>query len=381
MKARTILPGETLGVFGGGQLGRMFALAARRMGYRVHVFTPEHDSPAGQVADAVTNAPYDDDAAVARFAQAVRAATFEFENVPASVGTVSAAHTLVRPRGSVLEIAQDRRNEKRFLASRGFPVPRFAVVEREEDIDVALSLTGLPAVLKTATMGYDGKGQRVLRKPHEAHAAWIALGRKPCLLEAFVDFAFEVSVVAARDPKGNVRTFPVFENQHTGGILDVTVAPARTGDHTAAEAVDLAGSLLEELNVVGVLCVELFVTAGGRLLVNEIAPRPHNSGHLTLEATLTSQFEQQVRAVAGLPLGDTALLSPAAMANLLGDVWKGAEPRWERALKDPGVKLHLYGKGEARPGRKMGHLTALAPTPAEAERVVRAARGALRKAS
>jgi 5-(carboxyamino)imidazole ribonucleotide synthase len=235
VKARTILPGETLGVFGGGQLGRMFALAARRMGYRVHVFTPEHDSPAGQVADAVTNASYDDDTAVARFAQSVRAATFEFENVPASVGTAAAA--VVRP-AAAFKIAQDRRNEALPRLAR-VPVPRLPWCEKTS---TSRSRYGLPAVLKTATMGYDGKGQRVLRKPHEAHAAWIALGRKPCLLEAFVDFAFEVSVVSARDPKGSFRAFPVFENQHTGGILDVTVAPARTGDHIAAEAVDLRGT-------------------------------------------------------------------------------------------------------------------------------------------
>ena len=377
MSSAPILPGATVGVLGSGQLGRMFAIAARRMGYRVHTLSPEYDTPTGQVADREVRAAYDDLDAVREFARGVSVVTFEFENVPAATAEAAAGHAAVRPAGSVLHTTQNRLREKGFLAGSGFPVPRFAPVRSGGELRRALEEIGCPAVLKTADWGYDGKGQVKIGGMEEAGSAWGSLRTEQAILEAFVDFEREVSVVAARGLGGSFAHFGVLANEHRNHILDVTVAPAPVPAKIEREAVEIARGILEGLGVVGVLCVEMFLTRDGRLLVNELAPRPHNSGHLTFDACVTSQFEQQLRAICGLPLGSTELLRPAAMANLLGDLWNGGEPDWAAACRFPEVKLHLYGKAAARPGRKMGHLTALASTPEEARERVIAARAAL----
>jgi 5-(carboxyamino)imidazole ribonucleotide synthase len=372
-----IAPGSVVGVLGSGQLGRMFAIAARRMGYRVHTLSPDYDTPTGQVADREVQAAYDDLDAVREFARGVAVVTFEFENVAAGATEAAAEHAPVRPAGAVLHTTQNRLREKAFLAGAGFPVTPFAPVRSLEDLKAGLAALGAPAVLKTAGWGYDGKGQVKIASLEDAQAAWASLGGQEAILEAFVDFDREVSVVAARGLDGSFAHFGVIENRHSRHILDVSIAPAAVAPRVAMDAVEIAQGILEVLSVVGVLCVEMFLTRDGRLLVNELAPRPHNSGHLTFDACVTSQFEQQLRAITGLALGSTELLRPAAMANLLGDLWQNGEPDWAAACRHPDVKLHLYGKAEPRRGRKMGHLTALARTPEEAlERVV-AARAAL----
>jgi 5-(carboxyamino)imidazole ribonucleotide synthase len=372
-----ILPGATLGVLGSGQLGRMFAVAARRMGYRVHTLSPDSDTPTGQVADREYERAYDDLDAVREFARGVAVVTFEFENVPAESVEAAAALAPVRPSGSVLYTTQNRLREKNFLARNGFPIAPFRHAASREELRAALAEIGRPAVLKTAGFGYDGKGQTRITTDGDEGLAVEALKGQEGVVEAFVDFEREVSVVAARTVSGEFAHYGVIENAHSRHILDVSVAPARVREETAREAVEIARSVLEALDVVGVMCVEFFLTRGGELLVNELAPRPHNSGHLTFDASVTSQFEQQLRAVCCLPLGSTELMRPAAMANLLGDLWRDGEPMWREALKFPDVKLHLYGKTEARAGRKMGHLTALASTPEEAARKAVAARAAL----
>ena len=378
--AREVLsPGSVIGILGGGQLGRMLALAARSLGYRVHVFTPEPGSPAGQVADLECVAPYDDLARVRGFARGTHVVTFEFENVPSATSAAAAEVVPVRPDGRVLHVTQHRLREKTFLREHGFPVTPFRPVDTLADLRRAVGELGLPAVLKTAAFGYDGKGQQVLGSDPDLVPAIDALRGAPAVLEAMVDFTLELSVVGARSVSGEFRAFPVFQNAHARHILDVTVVPADIPAPLDAEARDLARRILEALGVVGLLTVELFLTRDGRLLVNELAPRTHNSGHVTMDASVTSQFEQQVRAICGLPMGDTRLRSPAAMANLLGDVWVAADgnPRWEAALALPDVHLHLYGKTEARPGRKMGHINALAPTAHEAVQLALRARKAL----
>jgi 5-(carboxyamino)imidazole ribonucleotide synthase len=373
----SILPGSIIGVLGSGQLGRMFAIAARRMGYRVHTLSPDYDTPTGQVADLEVQATYDDLDKVREFARGVDVVTFEFENVSAAATAAAAEHAPVRPTGGVLHTTQHRLREKGFLSGSGFPVTPFAAVRSLEDLAAALAALGTPAVLKTAGWGYDGKGQVKIGSPGEAAVAWEAVGGQECVLEAFVDFDREVSVVAARGLDGSFAHFGVIENRHSRHILDVSIAPASVPPSVEKDAVEIARGILEGLEVVGVLCVEMFLARDGRLLVNELAPRPHNSGHLTFDACVTSQFEQQLRAICGLPLGSPELLRPAAMANLLGDLWAGGEPAWEAACRFPDVKLHLYGKAAARPGRKMGHLTALAATVEEARERVVAARAAL----
>jgi 5-(carboxyamino)imidazole ribonucleotide synthase len=375
--SRPILPGAVVGVLGSGQLGRMLALAAGRLGYRVHTYSPDRDTPTGHVADTEIVGSYDDTDALRRFADGVDDVTFEFENVPSASAAAIAERTLVRPAGSVLHTTQHRGREKSFLSRAGLPVVPYALVDSAEDLTAAVARLGLPAVLKTASFGYDGKGQARIDRAEDAVAAWDRLGRQPAVLEAFVDFERELSVVAARGVDGRIAHYGVIENAHARHILDVSVAPARVPPQVGRDALAIARATLEALDVVGVLCVELFLTRDGRVLVNELAPRTHNSGHLTIDACATSQFEQQLRAVCGLPLGATDLLRPAAMANLLGDLWQDGEPRWTEALARPGVRLHLYGKRDAKPGRKMGHLTALADTPDAAADLVRDARAAL----
>lgn len=369
-----ILPGATIGVLGSGQLGRMFAIAARELGYRIHIFSPEDDSPAGQIGDKEYSFPYDDLDRIREFAREVRVVTFEFENVPAASTAAAAEFAPVRPDGSVLHTTQNRLREKTFLSKSGFPVTPFRAVNSLADLERAAEDLGLPAVLKTAAFGYDGKGQNKIAYAAQLRDAFAGLHGAEGIYEAFVGFEKELSVVAARTVSGDFAAFHVFENTHAKHILDVTFAPAAIDPRLAHEAVDLARGILEKLEVVGLLTVEMFLTRDGRLLVNELAPRTHNSGHLTIDACVTSQFEQQVRAVCGLPLGSTELRQPAAMANLLGHLWEKGEPNWVAALEDPAVKLHLYGKRQARAGRKMGHLTATAPSVEQAVRCVTAAR-------
>jgi 5-(carboxyamino)imidazole ribonucleotide synthase len=372
--SHVIAPGGTIGVLGGGQLGRMFAIAARRLGYRVHTLAPEDDTPTGQIADVEINAPYDDLDAVRAFASGVDVVTFEFENVPAAATAAAEEFAIVRPSGHALFVAQHRIREKSFLADRGLPVTPFATVRSEDDLRAAVAQVGCPAVLKTASFGYDGKGQVPVARAADAMTAWEVLGRQEAILESFIDLEREISVVAARGVDGTRAHFAPIENAHRHHILDVSVAPANVPPEVARDAAAVAQSILEALDYVGVLCVEFFLARDGRLLINELAPRPHNSGHLTFDACRTSQFEQQLRAICGLPLGSPELLQPAAMANLLGDLWNGGELNWPAALAIGEVKLHLYGKATPRPGRKMGHLTAMASSAEQAKALVLRAR-------
>lgn len=362
-----ILPGATIGVLGSGQLGRMLAMAAARLGYRIHVFSPDRDSPTGQVAHAETIADYLDLDAVKRFAEAVDVVTFEFENVPADTARVAAEHAPVRPDGLILQTTQNRAREKAFIDKHGLPVTPHRLVKSQAEFKAALTDLGTPAVLKTASWGYDGKGQIRIDPADKAADTWSQLDTDEAVLEAFIDFQCEVSVVAARDVQGNFQAFPVSLNDHANHILDISVAPAPLDDEAIhIQADEITRAVFDAFDAVGVMCVEYFVTAGGELMINEIAPRTHNSGHLTIEGNCTSQFEQQARAVCGLPLGSTEIIRPTAMANLLGDLWEGGEPDWAALLADPHAKLHLYGKSEARPGRKMGHITASGDTPQQA---------------
>lgn len=373
---KPLLPGVTIGVMGGGQLGRMFAIAARRMGYRVHIFSPEKNGPAAQFSDRATVANYEDEAAVTDFARAIDLLTFEFENIPARTIKWATREQLVRPRGEVLLIAQNRLREKEFLSLGGFPVAPFRRVNSAADLTSALEAVGRPAILKGAAFGYDGKGQQRIDPATNLDAIWAAREDAECVLERVIDFEKEISVVVARGPDGETAVFPVCENIHREHILDVTLAPARVADRVAEAARALACEVARSLDLVGLLAVEMFLQSDGELIINELAPRPHNSGHWTIEGCVTSQFEQHVRAVCGLPLGKTDSLRPAAMVNLLGDVWSQGEPDWAAALAVPNVHLHLYGKREPRVRRKMGHLTALAGTVEAAAASARRARAA-----
>ena len=385
--ASPILPGSTLGILGGGQLGAMFAVAAKRMGYRVEAISDVADCPAARVCDRVHVGGYADAAFLARAAATLDVVTFEFENVPAAAGRALAAVVPVRPHPDVLFTTQDRAREKAFLVTHGFACAAHRIVRSRDDLQAAVRDLGLPAVLKTAAFGYDGKGQAKLATAADVDPAWAALGAGPdgpreLVLESWIDFDCELSVVAARGLDGAVAAFAPARNAHAHHILDVSSVPAGLPDDVVATATGTTERILTALGVVGVACVEFFVTKDGRVLVNEIAPRTHNSGHLTIEACETSQFEQQVRAVCGLPLGSTRPVAPAAMANLLGDCWfsdgtgVGREPDWAAALAVPGVRLHLYGKTEPRPGRKMGHLTAIAASAEAARSLVTTARRA-----
>ncbi|MFQ3671531.1 MAG: 5-(carboxyamino)imidazole ribonucleotide synthase [Verrucomicrobiia bacterium] len=361
-------PGRTVGVMGGGQLGRMFAIAARRMGYFVHTLEPIADCPAGQVSDVEINAAYDDPAGLERLVAGVDVVTFEFENIPHGALAKLAERAVVRPGPHVLLTCQNRQREKEFLRQHGFPTARFAVVRSAKELEAALGVIGLPAVLKTADFGYDGKGQMKLSPGTalEPEALWERFGSPVGVLEGWLDFSAEISVVCARTVGGETAVFPVSENIHANHILDISIVPARLGPEVQAEARDMARAIAEALEVVGLLAVEMFLCRDGSLVVNELAPRPHNSGHYTFDACVTSQFEQQLRAVCDLPLGETRLLSPVVMVNLLGDLWAEGEPDWRAVLEEPSAKLHLYGKSSAKPGRKMGHFCVLDADPAQA---------------
>jgi 5-(carboxyamino)imidazole ribonucleotide synthase len=352
----------------------MFAIAARRMGYRVHTFSPDEDTPTGQLADLEVAASYDDEAAVREFARGIDVLTFEFENIPVQCAEWAADHCVVRPSGRVLHICQHRLREKEFLASAGIPLPPFRKITTAEELIAAVAEIGAPAVLKSAAFGYDGKGQRKILPGDDLAVVWAPFEGAPAVLEGFISFEKEISVIVARSADGSVATYPVCENLHSNHILDVTVVPAGISDDVADRARKLAVQIAEALDLVGLMAVEMFLLPDGGILVNELAPRPHNSGHFSFDASVTSQFEQQLRAVCGLPLGSTESLRPSAMANLLGDVWVNGEPDWAAALAMPEVKLHLYGKAEARAGRKMGHLVAFGSNTAEATERVREAR-------
>lgn len=354
-----ILPGSTLGMLGGGQLGRMFTIAARTMGYDVVVLDPDKESPAGKLATKHICANYSDQAALDKMAKSCNAVTTEFENVPASTLEALAATCPVRPGAQAVTITQDRIHEKNFLKDNGFPTAPFAVIHSLQDLEKNISKIGTPAILKVSRFGYDGKGQFSIKAESDINNAWKTLNGEACVLEQRMPLDIEVSVVLARGLKGEVSTYPVSENIHEEGILDVTVVPARIDKELEKKVCGMAKQIATALDYVGTMAVEFFIS-NGELLVNEIAPRPHNSGHYTLDACVTDQFEQQVRAVCGLPLGDTRLLSPVVMINMLGDIWHhGKAPKWEILLDHPNVKLHLYGKREARPGRKMGHFNVL----------------------
>ena len=352
---QTIAPGGTIGILGGGQLGRMTAMAAARLGYRCRIYCPDNDAPASAVAAATTVAPYDDLAALERFAQAVDVVTFEFENVPASAGEKLSAWKPTRPDPRVLHVTQQRLREKNFLSSINVPVTRYLEVAHKEALPQAVQALGRPCVLKSASFGYDGKGQVRIDPETDLDPVWRQMGGDLAILEAFVDFQREISVVIARGHDGAMALFVPVENQHRNHILDTTIAPARIAPEVAMKAEAIARRIAQELKLVGLLAVEMFVTRDGDVLVNELAPRPHNSGHWTIDACVTSQFEQFVRAVCGLPLGSPERHSDAVMKNLIGDDLRD----WRHILGEPGAKLHLYGKTEARPGRKMGHVTRL----------------------
>ena len=355
----------------------MFTSAARTLGYRVTVLDPDPVAPAAEFATAHLTAPYADPAALDELARTCAAVTTEFENAPAEALDKLGSRTVVRPSGSAVAVAQDRRREKGFFAEHGFPIGPWATIDSPADFKAALARVRLPALLKTARFGYDGKGQARVDSPPDLERTFAAWKNVPCVLEELLALEREVSVVLARSDTGEIAVFPLSENRHSRGILDVTIVPARVPEPLAREAASLASRLAKELKYVGVLAVEMFVV-GGKLLLNEIAPRPHNSGHYTIDACRTSQFEQQVRVLCGLPLGDPSQHTPAVMVNLLGDIWRdGKEPDWAAVLEHPGAHLHLYGKRETRPGRKMGHVTVCEPTVERALEVAMAVRARL----
>lgn len=378
-QARIFPPGSVVGVMGGGQLGRMFAIAARRMGYRVHTFSPNEDTPTGQLADVEVAASYEDENAVSAFARRVDVLTFEFENIPVQSIEWAAAQCEVRPAGRILHICQHRLREKRFLAEAGLPLAAFDEVASEQELHAAINRIGRPAVLKTASFGYDGKGQRKIEAESDLVRVWADFDSDCAVLEKWVPFEKEISVIVARGLDGKTATYPVCENVHRHHVLDLTKVPAGIAPVVAERACELAQTVAAKLELVGLLAVEMFLLNDETILINELAPRPHNSGHFSFDACVTSQFEQQLRAVCGLPLGSTKLLQPVAMANLLGDLWATGEPDWGAAAAFPEVKLHLYGKAAAKPGRKMGHLVAFGRDTNEATRLVQEARAALKR--
>ena len=362
-----IRPGKTIGMLGGGQLGRMTGQAARELGYGFAVFEPSPNCPAGQVADLEVNASYSDEGALRHFAENVDVISYEFENVAVDALRKLEAYAPIFPKPDVLHICQHREREKLFLDSKAYPLAPFAVVDSVESLQAGIERIGTPCVLKTASFGYDGKGQRKISSPVDDYdKLWQEFGADRAVLEGWMDFDMEISVIAAHGANGQTAAFPVAENIHTDHILDLSIVPARISPQLEHQAVELASSVARDLDVTGLLAVEMFVAKDGALVINEMAPRPHNSGHYTMDACVTSQFEQFVRAFTGLPLGSTELLKPVVMLNLLGDIWQNGEPAFEEALSNSGAKLHLYGKADARPARKMGHINCLADSNAEA---------------
>jgi 5-(carboxyamino)imidazole ribonucleotide synthase len=385
MKTDPILPGSTIGCLGGGQLGRMFALAARKMGYRVHSVDPTPDSPTGQISDREYNVPFTDIGTLTEFARGVDVVTYEFENIPVEALDALASKVVLRPGRNVLYTTQNRLREKQFLQGGGFPVAPFRVVQSETELRESVREIGCPCVLKTADFGYDGKGQQKITYDTDLTAVWKRHDAYTGVLEAWVPFAAELSVVVGRgtllveDEERQMVAFAPTFNEHENHILATSVAPAPLADSILARAQSIAGAIARELDVTGLLAVEFFLTKRGDLLVNELAPRPHNSGHYSFDACVTSQFEQQLRAVCGLPLGDARLLSPVLMRNLLGEVWANGTPDWSGLLALPGLRLHLYGKSEARPGRKMGHYCVLSETVDQAREIDARAQKILRR--
>lgn len=374
-----VLPGSTLGMLGGGQLGRMFTVAARSMGYEVIVLDPDSESPAGKLATDHVCADYTDQTALDYLAKTCDAVTTEFENVPAAILEQLATCCPVRPGARAVTITQDRIHEKTFLRKHGFPTAPFAVINSLDDLNTALKTITTPAILKVSRFGYDGKGQFSINSTSDSAAGWQALNGEACVLEQRMPLDIEVSVVLARGIAGEIVSYPVAENIHQHGILDVSIVPARIDDKLASQVTEMARQIAQQLDYVGVMAVEFFIS-NGEILVNEIAPRPHNSGHYTMDACVTSQFEQQVRAVCGLPLGETRQLTPVVMINMLGDIWhNGKNPDWSKLLDHPNIKLHLYGKKQARPGRKMGHYNVVANTLEEALQLARTTQQALAK--
>ncbi|HEC58640.1 hypothetical protein LCGC14_0630970 [marine sediment metagenome] len=355
-----ILPGATLGMLGGGQLGRMFTTAAQTMGYNVVVLDPDANSPAGTIADQHICANYTDEAALQQLAELCDAVTTEFENIPAATLSFLEAQTIVHPSSKALATTQNRIIEKQFIASLGIPVAPFSAIRSLNDIAAIAANFQLPAILKVANFGYDGKGQVVCETIEAVREAFQALGEVECVLEQRINLEREVSTVLARGQSGDITNFPVAENVHINGILHATTVPSSVTEHLAQTAIDMADKIAEGLGYVGIMAVEFFISQEGDVIANEIAPRPHNSGHFTLDACETSQFEQQVRMLCGLPSGNCELKSPVVMINILGDVWGSSEPHWDALLAQPNNKLHLYGKKEARTGRKMGHFNVLA---------------------
>jgi len=372
-----ITPDAILGVLGGGQLGRMFCMAARTMGYRVWVLDPDPRSPAGALADRHLQATYTDPAALNEIRDHCAAVTTEFENVPAETLEFFESRIPVRPSAQAVAIARDRIREKTFIREQGLATAPFFPITASADLETACAGLHLPAILKTAQLGYDGKGQFAVTCLEDARQGYRELGSPPCILEERMNLAREISVILARSVDGDVAVYPVGQNVHVNGILDTTRVPANINDQVAAQAKDMAVKLAEAMQYCGVLAVEIFLTTSGELLINEMAPRPHNSGHYTLDATLTSQFEQQVRTLCGLPPGSTRLLSPVVMVNMLGDLWDNGTPAWDRLLRHGDVKLHLYGKQTARTGRKMGHYNCLAEDTAQAMRLAELIRNEL----
>lgn len=355
-----ILPGATLGMLGGGQLGRMFTVAAQTMGYKVLVLDPDPGSPAGIIADKHLCAAYDDEQALAEMAEICAAVTTEFENIPAQTLAFLEDKTTVRPSSKALAQTQNRNVEKNFIASLGIATAPYVPIQRREDIAEVEKTIQFPAILKVATFGYDGKGQVPCNSLDDVYQAFESLGEKECVLEQKIQLEREISVVLARSETGSMTNFPVAENAHVNGILHSTTVPANVSAEQSQAAIQMADDIARGLGYIGTMAVEFFVSTDGDIIANEIAPRPHNSGHYTLDACHTSQFEQQVRMLCGLPAGDCDLVSPVVMINTLGDVWGNSEPKWDQLLAEPNVKLHLYGKKEARVGRKMGHFNVLA---------------------
>ncbi len=368
----SISPGAMLGLLGGGQLGRMFTTAAQSMGYRVTVLDPAGHSPSSSVADRHLSADYLDRDALRELGSTCAGITTEFENVPAEALRILAEYCMVSPAASSVAVAQNRILEKKFLTANGFAVAPYRVIHNSDNSHNLSGATPqaypeqlsslFPGILKVSRLGYDGKGQVLVNNATELESAFAGMNREPCVLEKLMPLESEISVIVARTFNGEVITFPVPENQHRHSILDISIIPARISPAIVQDAKEIATRIAAKLDYRGVLCVEFFVLAEGQLLVNEIAPRPHNSGHYTIDACITSQFEQQVRTLCGMPLGSTEMRGAAVMVNLLGDLWHQGEPEWENVLRHPNVKLHLYGKLDARSGRKMGHYTVLDET-------------------